>query len=307
MSDFEVLLINDGSTDNSPFICEKYAKKDKRVKVFHTTNSGPGKARNLGIQNAQGKYIMFIDSDDYIDPDTFKIVYNMAEINNLDLVVYPLYEKKGNVLEKIDITECQFDNKETKSKFLKEVWLKSGKLAPPVNKLYRSEIIRNYNIAFNEEYFIAEDYLFNIEYIDAAEKGVSINRPLYYYIRNNSSVSTKVLYNKYEIALSVYKESLRLLENYNIREKDYMNQIHEAYVTEIIRAMYEPTRKGFNKRFLIKLSEIKKCMIGKETRALLLNPHILQSFNKFVLFCIKYKLSFIFYIAFKISNTRKGI
>ena len=273
MPNFEVLLINDGSTDNSATICEDYANKDKRVKVFHTTNSGPGTARNIGLQKAKGKYIIFIDADDYIEPAEFNIVLNLAEENNSDLVVFSFYEKKGNIIEIKEIQECNFEDGKSKSEFLKKVWLQDEMLSSTWNKLYKAKVIKDNNIVFSEDFFIAEDYLFNIEYMDAIERGVSINIPLYYYVRHENSVSTRVLYNKYDIALTVYRESLRLLNKYNIKEINYLNKIHNEYLTSVMRAMYEPTRQGYNKSFIVKLKEIKKCMSGKEIRALLSNSY----------------------------------
>ena len=85
-TDFELLLIDDGSTDNSGFICDEYAEKDKRVKVFHKENGGVSRARNLGIDNAQGEYLSFIDSDDYIRPEMYSELVAIADKFNVDLV-----------------------------------------------------------------------------------------------------------------------------------------------------------------------------------------------------------------------------
>lgn len=302
MIDFEVLLINDGSTDGSADICDQYSNKDNRVKVYHKENSGPSSARNFGIQKALGEYIMFIDADDYIDQDTFKIVNFEAERFGADIVVFPIFEKKGEVIQIYNIAESYFDDKESKKGFLKEVWLKSGLLASPVNKIYKKEIIKNNNILFNEEFCIAEDYLFNMAYIDAARKGLSIKTPLYYYVRHNNSISTKVFYNKFDIALAVYKESLELLSKYSIKEVEYINKIHTEFATGLIRAMYEATRRGYKRNFFKKLKEIKKCMTSKETRALFTGSLDFSTFNNFVVFCLKYKQSFIFYLVFKLKN-----
>lgn len=307
MDNFEVILVNDGSIDKSAYICEKFAERDKRLKVFHKKNSGPASARNFGLQKAIGKYIMFIDADDYINHDTFKVVFNVAEKSSLDLVVYSIYEKNVNDLKRREINECTFEDQKSKKEFLKQVWIDSGMLASPVNKLYRTEVIKRNNILFNEDFFIAEDYLFNLKLIDVAKKGVSINTPLYYYLRHEESVSTKVYYNKYDIGLAIYKESLKLFTKYNIKEKPYLDKIHEEFATSMIRAMFETTRQGYNKSLFIKLSDIKKCMSVKEIRALFSNSMDFSVFNRFVIFCLKYKQSFIYYLAFKLRNITRGI
>ncbi|PGS52657.1 glycosyltransferase [Bacillus sp. AFS041924] len=302
MIDFEVLLINDGSTDGSKNICDHYSNKDKRIKVYHKKNSGPSCARNFGIQEASGEYIMFIDADDYIEQDTFKIVNLEVERFGADIVVFPMFEKKGEVIQILNIAECYFDDEESKKNFLKEVWLKSDLLASPVNKLYKAEIIKKNNILFNEEFCIAEDYLFNMAYIDAARKGLSIKTPLYYYVRHENSISTRVFYNKLDIALTVYRESLRLLSRYSIKEVEYINKIHTEFATGLIRAMYEATRRGYKRSLFKKLKEIKKCMASNETRALFTGSLDFSTFNNFVIFCLRYKQSFIFYLVFKLKN-----
>ena len=87
LQDIEILLINDGSTDNSGEICDEYAKKDLRIKVFHQTNLGVSAARNNGIDNAEGEYLYFLDSDDMIGENFLEFAYNVAKANDSDLTV----------------------------------------------------------------------------------------------------------------------------------------------------------------------------------------------------------------------------
>ena len=94
--DFEVLLIDDGSTDQSPYMCDKYADEDTRVRVFHKKNGGIASARNLGIEQAKGEYIVFVDSDDYIHPRMFEYLVNEIEKHNVDIIVFNL--KRGTEL-----------------------------------------------------------------------------------------------------------------------------------------------------------------------------------------------------------------
>ena len=86
LKDIEIILVDDGSPDNCPQLCDEWAKKDSRIKVIHKENAGLGMARNTGMQHATGEYIAFIDSDDYVDLDMYAKLLEKAELHNADIV-----------------------------------------------------------------------------------------------------------------------------------------------------------------------------------------------------------------------------
>ena len=88
LKDIEIILIDDGSPDNCPELCDEYAKQDNRVKVIHKNNEGLGFARNSGLEIATGEYVAFVDSDDYVKKSMFEELYNELKVNNLDVVFY---------------------------------------------------------------------------------------------------------------------------------------------------------------------------------------------------------------------------
>ena len=94
--DFELILVNDGSTDNSEIICKEYALKDERIKYFYQRNKGVSEARNKGIDNSSGEYIQFIDSDDYVDENFLEIVVNRFKRDNSDIVFIGFYNEYNN-------------------------------------------------------------------------------------------------------------------------------------------------------------------------------------------------------------------
>ena len=93
--DFELILVDDGSPDDCPKICDEYAKNDSRIKVIHKTNGGLSSARNAGLQIARGEYISFIDSDDFLDPITYTHVFSIFNKENVDVVIFGRYEVYG--------------------------------------------------------------------------------------------------------------------------------------------------------------------------------------------------------------------
>ena len=98
-SDLEVLVIDDGSTDRCGEVCDRFAEQDHRIKEFHTENHGLSAARNLGLDQMQGKYVGFVDNDDWIEPDMYEMLFNIAEQTNADIVTCRFYKEYRNTTE----------------------------------------------------------------------------------------------------------------------------------------------------------------------------------------------------------------
>lgn len=180
--EIEIILINDGSTDDSEKIIKQY--KDERIKYFKNKNQGIGKTRNFGIKKSIGKYIMFVDSDDYLDKNACKIMYEKATKDKLDIVVcdyYSVLNKK--VKQKVKIES--FNNtslKENPSLLLKI------NLAP-WNKMYSKKMITKNNITF-EEKLKYEDAPFVAQALDKSKTIGKIDKALNYYVIHNNSETT---------------------------------------------------------------------------------------------------------------------
>ena len=142
--ELEIILINDGSTDNSEKIIKEY--KDDRIKYIKNETQGIGITRNEGIAKAQGKYLMFIDSDDYLEKNTCELLFNKAEKDNLDMVICDFYREYENG-EKKEERIVNFEN--TTIKETPELLYKVN--LSPWNKLYQTKLIRDNNILFEEE------------------------------------------------------------------------------------------------------------------------------------------------------------
>ena len=191
-TDFELLLIDDGSKDSSGKICDQWKKKDTRVKVIHQNNTGVGGARNTGLDAAQGEYIGFVDNDDFIHPQMYEILISVAEKENADIVMS--IEKKIRETDKITFENYQISNlKYIELSFeamIKGLFSNASEEGPYIhiwNKIYRNTLVSA--IRFLDK--STEDAIFNCFVYGKTNKMVMIDNSisLYYWISRYSSLS----------------------------------------------------------------------------------------------------------------------
>lgn len=185
--DFELILINDGSTDNSDLICDKYASIDNRVKVFHKQNGGAGSARNLGVQKAVGDWIMFVDADDWIEPECLDICSKYIS-RNIDLIVFSCnWAADSRLPDRECVTPSDF--RDILPRYIDKVVFTS-----PWCKLFRKDIINDLHLKFNEKLLaFGEDTLFVFGYLKAIKSMQLLSNELYHYVieNNKNSLSKK--------------------------------------------------------------------------------------------------------------------
>lgn len=159
-NDWELILIDDGSPDNSGAICDEYAKIDKRIRVIHKVNEGVSIARNIGIENATGVYLTFIDSDDYLEGDSFSLV----EDANSDLLVFESisYNSQNEIKKWYDINDDHISDNTTKIDFIKK-YISLFVLDGPCAKFFRRDVLGN--IRFPERQRLGEDNVFMLTFI----------------------------------------------------------------------------------------------------------------------------------------------
>lgn len=187
--EFEVILVDDGSLDNSSEICNKYSESDKRVKVIHKKNGGLSSARNAGLNIAKGEYIAFIDSDDYVSKDMFKTMINLALSNNYDIVscgFKRFYENSCN--EPVCRgTIYKYSNIEALSNYLLEYDNVNRKIDTVVwNKIYKRELFND--ITFPEGKIYEDGYV-TYKLLYKANNIAHIDDELYYYFQRQDSIS----------------------------------------------------------------------------------------------------------------------
>ena len=186
----EIILIDDGSTDESYKLCNAFAVNDKRIRFVHTNNHGVSAARNLGISLASGCWVTFIDSDDAIADGMIEYMVYAALRENTDLVITPLDRND----QKEEFTICLRSGKKEELLFL----LRKSLLFGPTAKLYRKEILNRYSVQFPEQYSYGEDLLFNLSYLNHVDKIIYLNVNFYQYLRNNSeSLSNRIRWDQF--------------------------------------------------------------------------------------------------------------
>lgn len=203
LEDIEIICVNDGATDNSLAILEEYQIKDKRIKIITQENRGLSGARNTGMKYITGEYTSFIDSDDWIELDTYEILYNAIKNQDLDILMFPFkfynedtkesYESQYTSLEVID---SSLDNKIFTFRDVKKVLFKIAH--SPVNKLYKSSYLKSIDAHFMEG-LNYEDVAFFFPTFLNAEKVSIIRKSFYFYRIRDESISTSGDEGSYDI------------------------------------------------------------------------------------------------------------
>ncbi|MDI6452378.1 glycosyltransferase family 2 protein [Peloplasma aerotolerans] len=230
----ELILIDDGSTDNSLQICQDYADRDSRIRVITKSNSGVSSSRNIGIKASHGKYISFVDSDDILDIQFSKVMQQEITQFKADCVFsnyYYLYNNRAivkkpriesGVYSFDDISGIIIDDRKLSGILFGSVWA----------ALYKKDIIDKYRILFHEELRVNEDGLFNIEYCSYANLiRVCSHLNLYYYRQVNTSTSKKF---SNEIATKSATETIKKKYQTSRTFSNLNEQLSARYVSEIL-------------------------------------------------------------------------
>ena len=229
-TDYELLLVNDGSTDASGDICEEYGDRDPRVIVIQKENTGVSDSRNRALDRARGKYLQFLDSDDWITPDATRLFVRAAEEYGCDMVISDFYRVVGERLStKGDIEE---EGVLTREEFAAHMMENPADFYYGVlwNKLYRRDIVEEHNLRMDTDINWCEDFMFNLEYIRYAKVFYALHAPIYYYVKRKGSLASQGI----NISKTV-KMKLNVFEYYNnfykhvLEEEDYEKNRLQVY------------------------------------------------------------------------------
>lgn len=277
---FEILLVDDGSSDSSSGICDEYARKDRRIRVFHTKNCGVSHARNIGLEYACGDYICFCDSDDWVDNDWLKV---FSQYFFYDIIIQGFYVVKfrGNE-EDIKIQQTFFIGK-GRADFDKLFTLiyKSNNIGFLWCRMFKRNIIEKYHIRFNLNYSFQEDEVFVFQYLQYCENFVLLNDACYhYYIPNWSKKYKKIdIHSRISALIDVIKCKRRIVGSYeNSLVKSDLNSLASCSVRLFSFSEFRRLLLFFNTCLL----EIKDySMFNQKTKILCKYPISLFIFYRF--------------------------
>lgn len=308
-TNIEIILVDDGSSDMSGTICDEIKLKDDRIMVFHKNNEGLGKTRNKGMQLATGKYIMFIDSDDYIDAHGVENMINIAEKYQVEIVSSEFIY--GDKVEKLTIQKGLYE----KSDIKKLIAYMLGKVADneevfnvsSCTKLYKVSFLKKIHAEFpSEKRLIWEDMAFNIYAMLKCNKIYVSDLHYYYYCYNEASLTHKYDAKKFSKIMDMYTYIMDIIEHNNLQydaRRRFNNTIMGNIRTCIKLEVFHKEKIG--KRVVLK--NIKKLCDDERVKKILSEIDIIDENMQQRIYSImlrKKKVYFVYLLA-KIQNVRK--
>lgn len=244
----EIILVDDGSTDRCPLICDSWAKKDKRIKVIHKKNAGLGYARNSGLENALGEYIFFFDSDDYVKKDTIEKVYYTAKKHNCDMVIFGHYDVnvEGHIKKvyKPNTEKNVYRDSEVQEILLPDLVSADPKTGKSTNLwlsacfcMYSMKLISEAKWKFVSERDIISEDVYSLLLLYKHIKCVAIiPDAFYYYCENNSSLTHTFNPNRYMSIKHFYNASKEVCDKLEYNNNVKM-RLMEPFISNTIAAM----------------------------------------------------------------------
>lgn len=229
--DIEYIFVNDGSIDNTLQMLKRYSERNKNIKIINQANKGPSSARNTGLKHAEGRYIGFLDIDDKFHTDMYKELSNQIIKEKSDMVICAfnkLFENGDVIKESLPYDYSPLEKEKIKNDFIlkligkpKENSKESIIYGSVCRALYKLDIIKEYNITFDENIRYSEDLLFNLTYV-LKSNSISINNnPFYTYVIGDESTTRNYMPNLIDSTLKVNNHIQNLTENENINELNH--------------------------------------------------------------------------------------
>ena len=300
LRDVEIILVDDGSTDNCPAMCDASASLDDRIKIIHQKNSGSGYARNAGLEIATGEYIAFVDADDYVEPEMFEVMYDMAKKNHADFVRVDNYKEtaEGKILNlnyRSPLREGNYNKEQLRKKLLEP---QLGMLPEETGdryvscslwrNIYRREIIEKNSLRFvSERELLSEDTIFNFDFMMQCEVAYVINKKFYHYVINDKSQTQTYHADQFAKELKLY---------YALEDRLKATGIYDECELRLQRYLLARGRKCIKSELCNHAAqgknEVRKILNSKELQVVLEKYPIFQLPLKYKVVCylMKYKM-----------------
>lgn len=306
----EFIFVDDGSTDESCNLIKSYKKNDNRIKLVMQKNKGVSSARNTGILNSNGKYIGFVDSDDYIDSDMYDILYREIQKEDSDVIISNFEEELNRTknIKTYNLIKNKVMDKTYIQNNILSFFIKDDSLNTVCNKLYKKSIIDEYNIRFPKGLPLGEDGIFNMIYFSKCSSCKYIDYTGYHYREVHGSATRNLHKHDYfQRELDVYNFDLEKLidipQNIDIKSLKSIKLINN-----IKSNIYIYFDKNQNQSIFYKCKYIKRIVKKKEIKEALeiylSNVNITGRYEKLFLFCMKNKLTILLYILCTYSKIR---
>lgn len=282
----EIILVDDGSPDQCPMICDKYEDMDNRIKVIHKENGGLSDARNAGLEASTGDYIMFIDSDDYVEANLIERAMSEVEINKPDVVILGYYSDFVDTEEKLIFSEeiGELNGRYIKDHF-KEIPLSKqliGILGYAWNKLYRTEVIKSNNHKFTKGLSLVEDIVFNGPVLETCNSISFIEDPLVHYMhRPRETLGAKFYDNHFELK-RLAMESVKSLLLFWGHQEDEVERMMNIIGFDALKSTTRILSQSNNYNGDEKNYYLKKLYDEKEVKKILTNVALKSAKDKFI-------------------------
>lgn len=288
----EIILVDDGSHDSCPAICDEWAKKDSRIKVIHKENAGAGLARNTGVDNSDGEYVLFVDSDDYIDTETVKRCVSAAQNDGSDIVMFGRTDVKSNgKTEKRPILTdiYYYKNGEVSEEILSGLFINQKGFGVGVcGKLFNLDIIKKNGIRFHSEReLLSEDAFFLVELFSHISSVSIVPENYYYYFQNEKSFSRTFKKNLQDMNDNFLANCIRACEKYGYSQKVVIH-IKSRYLIYTLTGMKQIA--AFDMPLKDKINEINKVFKNPTLKSVVTKDVIRLSKRQAKIFWMLFKL-----------------
>lgn len=279
--DYEVILVDDGSTDSSLQICRNYARKDPRVKVIAKANGGAGSARNAGIEVANGEYIAFPDVDDWFEASMYEDLYRVASAGDYDVIFSGVnyYKQTKSGMEYFrteNINAYSYTTREDCRRHIMDFFPTTTIFDVPWNKLYRRRVIVDNDIRF-ADLRRCQDAMFNVDFFNSVDRVCSVEKAYYNYMLNTASdVQRKFPKSYIDICVAYYTHLIDVLKSWGVYSDKVRKHYDSSFVISIFATvcMYDNPRWQLNRNArklyvteILKRSEIRSFLQDADVRS----------------------------------------